>query len=347
MGKRTLVISLQGIGNAILSLPAIRALREAGDEVSLLTNSPRILPLLNQVPDLRQTLAADAPQYRGPLGRLRLLRRVRRAGFDRAVFAFPSGSVAYLFARLAGIPERIGHVFPEIGRARSLLTTGLTPLRKGHDVEQNFQLLAALGLTASPAEFWPVLEVPATCRAAATTYLRAHSLDPAARYLGLHTGCDSAFVEKRWPAAHGAALIDRVYEKHGLPAIIMDGPAEPGGAERVARLAGAPVHCLDRATDLVDAWGLMACCDAFVSNDSGLMNLAAASDVPTVGVFGPSEAHRTRPYGSRGRAVVAGRTCVPCFGLGPYPGCPHPYDHCLDGVSPAAVAARVDELLQR
>lgn len=346
MGKRTLVISLQGIGNAILSLPFIRALGEAGDEVTLLTNSPRILPLLNHFPDVRRVLAADAPVYRGPWGRRRLLSEVHRSQFDRAVFAFPSGTTAYLFIWLAGIPERFGHVYPEISHARTLLTVAREPLRKAHDVEQNFQLLAELGIAATPEKYWPILEIPMICRETAQAYLRSHGLDPTARYLGLHTGCDNAFVEKRWPAAHVAALVDRVHAKHRLPAIVMDGPAEPGSGERVARLAKTPVHCLDRDTDLLAAWGLMSCCDVFVSNDSGLMNLAAASGVPTVGIFGPSEAHRTRPYGPRGRAVIAGRTCVPCFGLGPYPGCPYPYNHCLAGVLPATVADRVDELLQ-
>jgi glycosyltransferase involved in cell wall biosynthesis len=104
----------------------------------------------------------------------------------------------------------------------------------------------------------------------------------------------------------------------------------------VARAASSPVHALDGWGDLGDAWGLLAACDLFVSNDSGLMNLAAASGLPTVAVFGPSEAHRTRPFGPRGRAVITDRPCAPCYGLGRFAGCPHEYDPCL-----AEIAGRV------
>lgn len=347
MANRTLIVSLQGIGNSLLALPLARALSECGDLVTLLTLSPRALPLLERLPFLTGVLAAGEPRFQGMTGRVRLWRELRRRQFARALFSYPSGANAYRFIRLTGIPERIGHGYPEVGRARHHLTVCLEPQRQAHDLEQNRQLLEPLRLIAAPADWWPALSIPDDLQTKAREYLTQRQLDPQTRYVGFHTGCDGTWVEKRWPEHHFAALAEAVYERYKMPALVFDGPAEPGTGRRVARLAKTPVHALDGYGDLTDAWGLLSVCDLFVSNDSGLMNLAAASGLPTVGVFGPSQAHRTRPYGPRGRAVIATRPCAPCYGLGPYPGCPHAYHHCLAGLSPTRVLAAIEDLLRR
>jgi ADP-heptose:LPS heptosyltransferase len=347
MAERTLAVSLQGLGNAFLTLPLAKALAAAGDAVTLLTLSPRGLPALARAPFLDDALAAGDPAWRGAAGRWRLLRELRCRRFDRAVFSFPSGANAYRFVRLTGIPARYGHAYPEVGRAAGHLTHAVVPLRQGHDLDQNLQLAAALGLPHNAADLWPILTIPPDAIDRAQAWLTKKCWDPHARYLGLHTGCDGQWAEKRWPAEHFAALAEKIYAQYGLPALVLDGPAEAGSGRQVARLAKSPVLAMDGYGDLADAWGLMALCDLFVANDSGLMNLAAASGVPTVAVFGPSQVWRTRPYGPRGRAVVAGRTCVPCFGLGPYAGCPFPYHHCLTYVSVDRVAAAAGELLAR
>jgi len=91
---------------------------------------------------------------------------------------------------------------------------------------------------------------------------------------------------------------------------------------------------------------VLFCCKFVASNDSGLMNLAAASGIPTVAVFGPSQPHRTRPFGPRGRAVITDRTCAPCYGLGPYSGCPFPEEHCLQAVAPEQVFDAIVDLVR-
>jgi len=343
----TLVISLQGIGNALLALPLVEALHRAGDHTTLLALSPRLRPLVERAPMIDDFIAAGDAQYSGFAGRWRLLGELRHHRFDRAVFSFPSGKRAYLLARLAGIPQRIGHRYDEIGRGYRHLTQSFEPLRKGHDLEQNLQLAESLGLEHRAAELWPTLSVPDELQQRARDYLAKNGLDPQARYVGLHTGCDGRWIEKRWPEKYFSATAAAVYEQYGLPALVFDGPGEPGSGLKVKRLCKTPVHALDGWGDLADAWGLLGCCDLFISNDSGLMNLAAACGVPTVAVFGPSQVHRTRPFGPHGRAVVTERTCAPCYGLGRYAGCPYEYNHCLTHLSPTRVTAAIDELMKR
>jgi len=343
----TLIVSLQGIGNALLALPLAEAAHRAGERTTMLVLSPRLLPVLAHAPALDEALAADEPRFRGLRGRWRLLGEIRRRRFDRVFFAYPSGKNAYRFARLAGIDERLGHRYAPIEKAAKHLTAALAPLRKGHDLEQNMTLAEHLGWAHNLAELWPALTVPAALAERARQYLTKMGLDPQARYVGLHTGCDGRWVEKRWPEEHFAAVAEQVHAAYGLPAIVLDGPGEPGTGLLVKRLAKTPVHALAGWGDLADAFALLSVCDLFVSNDSGLMNLAAACGVPTVAVFGPSEPWRTRPYGPHGRAVISERTCAPCYTLGPYAGCPYKYHHCLRGLSPARVMATIDELMKR
>jgi len=343
----TLIVSLQGIGNALLALPLAAAARRAGERTTMLVLSPRRLPVLAQASALDEALAADEPCFRGWRGRWRLLREIRRRRFNRVLFAYPSGKNAYRFARLTGIGERLGHRYAPIEKAAGHLTTALAPLRKGHDLEQNMMLAEHLGWTHNLAELWPALTIPPASAERARQYLAEKGLDPRARYVGLHTGCDGRWIEKRWPEEHFAVVAEQVYAAYGLPAIVFDGPGEPGTGLLVKRLAQSPVHALDSWGDLADAFALLSVCDLFVANDSGLMNLAAACGVPAVAVFGPSEPWRTRPYGPHGRAVISERTCAPCYRLGPYAGCPYEYHHCLRGLSPARVMAAIDELLKR
>ncbi len=347
MAERTLIVSLQGIGNALLALPLARAAHEAGGKVDLLTLSPRAVAVLSAAPFLGEVIAAGDPQYAGPAGKLRLVRELRRRNYDRALFSFPSGANSYRLARAAGIPARVGHRYPQVGRAWRHLTDALPQMQRAHDLDHNLALAKHLGLPHDPASLWPVFTPPARLQDKARNFLVEHGFDPLKLYLGLHPGCDGQWVEKRWPESHFARLAELAYEKYGVSAIVLDGPAEPGTGKKIARLAKTPVLALDGWGDLADAWGMLYCCEVLVSNDSGLMNLAAASDLPTVAVFGPSEVHRTRPYGPRGRAVRTDRACAPCYGLGPYPGCPFPHSHCLGAIKPERVLAAVTEVLGR
>lgn len=343
---KTLLVSLQGIGNAILALPLAKSLHEQGDQVELLTLSGRLQTILPHFPPVAEAIVAGEKRFQGWAGKAKLIGELRRRRFDRAVFSFPSGKNSYRLAKLAGIKQRIGHADPSFGRIRKLLTTSIDPIRQAHDLEQNMEIAKALGEKESLAKLWPFLFPPDHLIDQVKDYLSNAGLDPEARYLGLHPGCDSHWVEKRWPVHHFAKIAEEVFDRYGMPALVFDGPAEAGAGLAMARTARSPVHALNGWGSLADAWGLMGLCDLFVSNDSGLMNLATAAGVPTVAVFGPSQPHRTRPFGPHGRAVITDRTCAPCYNLGPYPGCPYEYHHCMSNISPAQVMAAISELME-
>ncbi len=343
---RTLVVSLQGIGNNLLALPLASALaRRDESSVCMLVRSPRVRELLRIRSDIDDVIALDDERIRGVAGTVRLLRELRARRFTRAVLAHPAGSRAAALVAAARIDERVAIVSPRMSRGARFLTHGRTYVQGMHDLEHNQWLAEMCDAHIDLARDWPPLRPEQGDVEGARTWLSALGFDPAARYVGFHSGCDGDFAEKRWPESSFAALARGLHEDTGRAAIVFDGPSELGSGRRIAHLAASPVVAMDGWGGLAQALGMLSVCDVFVSNDSGLMNLAAAAGVPCVAIFGPSEVARTRPLGGRHRVIHANRACVPCYHLGPWSGCIHPARPCLEDVSVDVVLRAVLELL--
>ncbi|MCL4233134.1 MAG: glycosyltransferase family 9 protein [Deltaproteobacteria bacterium] len=343
---RTLVVSLQGIGNNLLALPLVSALARAdGRAVAMLTASPRSLDLLRLRSDVGDVIAIDEKSYREVGGRLRMIRELRSRRFDRVVLAHPAGSRAAALGALSGARERVALVSPRMSWGARFLTHGRSYVQGLHDLEHNEWLAEMCDAHIDLARDWPPLDPALGDVDGARAFLADRGFDPDARYVGLHTGCDGDFAEKRWPEFSFAGLARSLYGRTGRIAIVFDGPAEAGSGVRVAHLAGTPVVAMDGWGGLIQALGMLAFCDVFVSNDSGLMNLATAAGVPCVAIFGPSEVARTRPWGPRHRAIRAARACVPCYHLGPWTGCIHPNRPCLEDIPVDMVVRAALDLL--
>lgn len=347
-GPRTLIVSLQGIGNNLLALPLASALaRRDGRPVCMLTHSARVHDLLRIRSDVAEVITLGARRYHGAWRLTRLIGDLRARRFRRAVLAHPAGSKAAALVAIAGIPERIAVVSPRMSAGARFLTHGRSYCQGLHDLEHNQWLAEMCDAHIDFERDWPPLRPEQGDIEGARAFIEAAGFDPDARYVGLHTGCDGDFAEKRWPDTSFAALARSLYEETGRAAIVFDGPSEAGSGLRVAHLASTPVLAMNGWGGMTQALGMLAFCDVFVSNDSGLMNLAAAAGVPCVAIFGPSEVARTRPWGARHRVVRADRACVPCFHLGPWSGCIHPDLPCLVDVSVDAVVRSVRELLPK
>lgn len=336
--QKAIIFSLQGIGNTILSFPLATALKRADDSmhVSILIKSSRIRNICLEHPCID-----DAIVIENPLGTIRKLRSKR---YDLALFSFPSGVRSYLLAALSGIKFRAGHVIP--GRKSIGLTKKITMLDGMHDLEQNLELARAIDAPISIEDAWPALaDIPNKYIERAKEYLEMNNLDPNVKYLGIHTGSDPNFVEKRYSPENFAKIAQKIYENFGMSAIVFDGPSEPGTGLRIVRNTKTPVHPLNGWGNPEDAWGLMAFCGLFISNDSGMMNLAEAAGVPTLGIFGPSESQRTRPFA--GDFVKSDWRCAPCYNLNRYKGCPYRRFFCMDDIEPEQVVKRAERLLEQ
>jgi heptosyltransferase-2 len=145
---------------------------------------------------------------------------------------------------------------------------------------------------------------------------------------------------KRWPAAHygdaAAALAGRDYD-----VVVLGSAKERSIGEAVTTRAAHPrVHNLCGSTSLADAVDLLAGASVAVSNDSGLLHVAAAAGAPVVAIYGSSSPRFTPPLTSAAAIVSLALDCSPCFARE----CPLKHLNCLNGLMPGTVLDAVDTL---
>jgi ADP-heptose:LPS heptosyltransferase len=336
--RHVLAISAQGIGNTVLALPALADLKAAapGARVTLLVRDAAQAALFALAEPVDRALAV--PSWTG----LPRLRRDLGPRPDLTLVMFPHGRASAWLSLLLGGRRRTGHVDDGLHRAGRRLYHHPVPVdRSLHDARQNRALVAAHGIPTGEG---------ARCRFRLPGGLAADIRDRLGvgdgPLVAIHPGCHSDFPEKRWPAARFGETAARLAAETGTRAVALGGPGEEGLiAEVGATAAGAAVS--GAGLTLIESAALLATCRLFVGNDSGMMNLAVALGVPTVGIFGPSEEVRTGPLGERSRTVRLGRECRPCWRLASWDGCPFGDARCLSDLPVDDVLAAARDLRTR
>lgn len=308
--ERTLIVQpLPGIGDMVWHLPHLHAIAATTAEgrVDLLAK-PRSQAdrLLRAEPCIGRVLwlERETGRHTGPRGLLRLAALLRRERYQRAWFLH--GSARYvLAARLAGIPERIGYGF---GLQSLLLNTParLVPsLRHAHPIARADALLDGLGIRA---ESEPRLAVDPSAEQAVVGRFTPWP----APWIALGIGSSEPW--KQWGAARFAELTLALHRRRIGSIFIVGGPAERMLADEVlARVRVDGATAVDAvALPLEQTAALLGRCRVYIGNDTGVLNMAAALQVPAVGLFGGStpltHSHFihaiTPPPGERGMMAI-------------------------------------------
>jgi len=284
------------LGDAVLALPALRAIRRT-------LPAARLTVLARPSGAGAAALSGDAdaflplgPGHGGAAGKAALVRELRRARFDGAVLlqnAFEAGLLAFL----AGIPLRGGYPTD----LRGVLLTHPVPVpREGnHQVGYYLGAVRALGFGA---EADPVPRLAPSPWSPPAPGRRWAALAPGAAY----------GPAKMWPAARFAELGRRLAAR-GLSLAVLGSPAESEVCREVAAGAGPEAFDLSGRTTLAEAASALGACELAVTNDSGLMHLAAAAGTPLVALFGSTDPSATGPVSARAVVVRGSAACAPCF----------------------------------
>jgi lipopolysaccharide heptosyltransferase II len=277
-----LIVPYMWIGDFVRCHSVVKLLRARWPRrpVDMLTTS-LCAPLLDYMPGLRRGIVCDLPRGRLPLGEYRALaKRLRAESYGTALIMLRTWKSA-LAPLLAGIPERVGFV----GEGRFFL---INDLRWGErKLPRMIDRCAALALPKGaplPAE-WPLpeLAVPAA-ELAAWRSRQGRSADGSA-VVALAPG--AVGPGKRWPTERYAELAKQLAEQ-GATVWILGGPQEKPLAAEIVAQAGSRAHDLT-GHDLRNAILALKAADIAVSNDSGLMHVAAGLGTPTIGIFGPTD----------------------------------------------------------
>ena len=336
--KRILIRSTNWVGDAILTTPAIRAVRKnfPHAEITILAK-PWVAPVFCNNPYVDNILQYDdGGRHAGWLGKVRLSKDLRRSGFDLAIL-LQNAFEAALLAYLAGIPNRLG--YNTDGR-RFLLTNSirLDPgLKQVHEIDYYLGILEGAGLKPDGRDL--TLVISEQERKLAGEILARHSISRQPTLVGISPGATYGSA-KRWFPERFASLCDRIQESSGAKIVIFGGPGEQAVGEQVCQLMkGKPVNLCGK-TNLHEAVALIEKCQLFITNDSGLMHAAAALDVPLVAIFGPTNPITTGPSSPRSRIVRVPVPCSPCLKT------ECPTDHrCMKAITVDMVYVVIEELL--
>ena len=324
-----LIVGPAWIGDMVMAQSLFKALRDEEPERRIdVLAPPWTLPLLAHMPEVAGALSL--PLGHGELklaARRRLGRELRRRGYAWAI-VLPNSFKSALVPFWAAIPRRTGY----LGEARFGLLNDWRRLDRAA-LPRTVDRFVALGLprdSSAPGQTpAPALVVDRSVVAASLAALGLER--PTRPLLALCPGAAYG-PAKRWPAAHFAALA-RDHVALGGEAWLMGSAADRAVAAEVQRQAGGPCRDLTGGTDLGQSVALMSLADAVVSNDSGLMHVAAALDRRMVALYGSSSPAMTPPLSERATVLSLELPCSPCYQRR----CPLGHLDCLRGIAPEAV----------
>jgi heptosyltransferase II len=328
---RSLVIAPQWIGDAVMSQPLLRRLADRGERLSVAA-LPWVAPVLRAMPQAIEVVELPFAHGRLDLAERRRLGAEWRGAFDIA-YVLPNSIKAALIPAFARIPRRIGYQ----GEGRF----GLLNERWPNPKEERPPMVAHYAALAGPlgdAPLRPELSVGASARRAA---LDAAGLE-AGRFYAFAPGAEYG-PAKRWPAERYAALAGALHARDGLPVALLGSKQEAEQCEQIAAAARGACVVLAGKTSLDEAIALIGAARGVVSNDSGLMHVAAAFGVPQVAVFGSTSPVHTPPHNARAQVLwlkdELGLDCMPCFERT----CRYGHYGCLNGVAVERVQAALDD----
>jgi heptosyltransferase-2 len=308
---RVLVVAPNWIGDALMAQPLLTRLKQQGATIHVLAPD-WVAPVTRRMPEVSETIAVPfrhrALQLRS---RWRLARTLARRGYDRAI-VLPNSWKSALLPFLAGIPQRVGYV----GEMRYGLLNSTLPNSK-LPMPVHYARLAG-GEPAAPLPR-PHLQVD---DAEVVQVRKRFAIEE--RYAVLCPGAEYG-PAKRWP--YFKELAARI----GMPVVVL------GSSNDRAAAAGIPGKDLTGRTTLDEAIVLIAGAAVVVSNDSGLMHVAAALGRPQVALFGSSSPEHTPPASDQARVVWLKIECSPCFERE----CPLGHFRCMRDMSVERVLAEI------
>jgi heptosyltransferase-2 len=295
---RLLVRVQNWIGDVVIATASLRCIRSSFSQASIsVVAKPWVIPILAHSPHIDEIIEYDGKGiHSGVAGTVRLSRYLRSRRFHGAILLQRAFEAA-LLACLARIPQRMGYTTD----ARSLLLTHRARARKEEfdipRLEHDLKLLEGFGLHVDAKEL--LLPISTGQKGRAEQRLRALGIEKDEPLVGFSPGAVGS-VLKRWYPERFAELAAKIRTDYPARVLLFGSPDEQDLGDEICRMAADPgVVNLAGRTTLEEAIALIGLCGLFITNDSGLMHVAAALDVPLVCIFGPTDPGRTAPWSQR------------------------------------------------
>jgi heptosyltransferase-2 len=342
--NKILIIGPSWVGDMIMAQSLFIILKQHNPDVQIDVMAPKWSgALLERMPEV--TAIIDMPLGHGQLqlkARYQLGKTLRNNHYDQAIL-LPNSLKSALIPFWAKIPKRTGY----LGEMRYGLLNDYQKLDK-NQLKMTVQRFAALAWPQDEKSIAekiqldnipiPALQVQAS---KAMTALSEFSLTTEQPILALCPGAEYG-PAKQWPAKHYAAVA-KEKQQQGWQVWIFGSEKDNQIAEEINTHLEQQAINLCGKTKLAEAIDLMSLTQAIISNDSGLMHMGAALDIPIVGVYGSSDPSFTPPLGNNNAIESLNLECSPCFKRH----CPLGHTNCLENLQPQQVLATLEQLLKR
>jgi len=333
---KILIRATNWVGDAIMALPALRAVRGRFPEAQMWVAARPYVADIYRDQGICDRLVVYDPRgaHSGLAGRERLAKELSAEKFDVALLLQNAFDAAWLAWR-AGARERIGYARD----GRSILLTKAVPVPRSGEIPAHEQfyyleLLRRAGLVDNPSsEDFISLSVKGDAKRQAAERLTASGARPGSIRVAIGAGASYGSA-KCWPPERFAHVANHLQQQFDADVVLFGTAAEVQVTSTIAAaMERTPIDLAGKSA-IADLPALLSQCHLFIGNDSGAMHVAAAVGLPVVAVFGPTDPGGTAPVTPRCTIVQEKPYCSPCF----LRRCPT--DHrCMTRVSADAVAA--------
>lgn len=305
---KILIRGTNWIGDAILTLPAVTSIRATYPQshIAVLVK-PWVADIYGLFSAVDEVIIYEN-KFDTPTGVFRLARMLKGKKFDAAIL-LQNAIEAAIIVLAAGIPLRAGYD----SDARGLLLTNRVCLteeiRKIHQIDYYLEMVKALGCVPVDREMHMETKISLLD---AGHVLRKFIPDTKKTIIGIAPGATYG-PAKRWSPDRFAAVADKLHEHFSSQGILLGNKADWEVAQEVQKLARTKLINLAGKTTLQEAIYLISQCRLFISNDSGLMHIAGALNIPTIALFGSTNPVTTAPAGNKSVIVRREVSCSPCL----------------------------------
>lgn len=329
---RILIRSTNWIGDAIMTTPAVRTIRRNFPDADItLLALPWVADVFAACPHIDHIFIYDKNgRHQGLKGKLRLAADLRKQGFDLTIL-LQNAFEAALITTLARIPIRAGYTTDGRGFLLSHGVRKHPDIGKKHQVHYYQEMLRGLGLQPGPDSLELFLEPSAIQEAGVLLEKALQGRD--VPIIGLNPGAAYG-PAKRWPVQKYGKLGRQLAAATDGLILIFGTEADQEAAAEISEAAGEQVLDLTGKTSLALALALIDRCHTFVTNDSGLMHVAAALRTPLVAIFGSTDHIATGPYSDKATIIRKPLDCSPCMKTH----CPKEHFQCMEQITVDEVA---------
>jgi heptosyltransferase II len=322
---RFLVIRPGGIGDAVLLIPALLALKDYYPEAEITVLAERRnCAAFALCPVVDGMLRYDVPSE---------LLKAMRGGFDVVIDTEQWHRLSAVVARLTGAPVSIG--FATNDRQR-LFTHRVDYSHEQYEAYSFIDLLAPLGITPPKTLRVPFLAIPKPAAGQAVELLAPLA---GKKFVAIFAG--ASIAERRWGGERFASVA-RALAAYGVSVVVVGGSDDAAEGDLIVAMGGG--LNLAGKTSLAETAAVIARAALLLSGDSGVLHLAVGLGIPTVSLFGPGIEDKWGPKGEGDRIINRHFPCSPCTLFGTTPAC-HFRGHCLSEITPQAVTDAVKSQL--